>query len=326
MKGKDTYGGRFFWLLKWVVGILFCWYLYRGLQAEGMAWPAEGLVAVFGGLHGLIALLVLVLFPVQLVLELVKWRLLLKEHVPFWWGIRSICTGMMAGLVSLNGLGDFAGRIMYLPADKRVQGTWAGIGGGLISFLAVMLVALPVFPYLLETKGVLLTGRLLLVLKVMSWILVLGLLLLYTSARHLPLVFSRARLLKAWKAHFEALSIYSKTEMLVILAISVLRFLLANLQLVLLWQVFGLNVSLLEGFFWSIGLFGLLTLVPTILITELGVRGGMALWLLSGLAPHSWQLLLPSYLLWGLNVIFPAVFGWFSMWFLKQKTAQPNGL
>lgn len=326
MKGKDTYGGHFFWLLKWVVGILFCWYLYRVLQAEGRAWPAEGLAVVFSGTNRLFVVVVTLLFPVQLLLELVKWRLLLKEHVPFWWGIRSICTGMMAGLVSLNGLGDFAGRILYLPVDKRVQGTWAGIGGGLISFLAVMLVALPIFPYLLEAKGLVLTGRFFLVLKAISWILVLGLLLLYTSARHLPLVFSRIKLLKAWRGHFEALSIYSKSEMTVILAISVLRFLLANAQLVLLWQVFGLNISPLEGFFWSIGLFGLLTLVPTLLITDLGVRGGMALWLLSDLAPYSWQLLLPSYLLWCLNVIFPAVFGWFSMWFLKHKTAQPNGL
>lgn len=319
MKGKDTYGGRVFRLLKWVIGILFCWYLYRILRAEGTPWPAEGLSFVFSGSNRLLVLLVLVLFPLNLVLELVKWRLLLKEQVPFWRGIRSICTGMMAGLVSLNGLGDFAGRILYLPADKRVQGSWASIGGGFISFLAVMLVALPVFPNLLEAKGLLEASRLLAVLKVVSWVLVLGLLLFYTRARHLPLVFSRIKLLKGWKASFEALGSYPRSVALAVLMLSLLRFLNINVQLVLLWLVFGLDIGFFDGFFWSVGLFGLLTLVPTVLITDIGVRGGTALWLLSGLAPQAWQLLLPSYLLWCLNVIFPALVGWLSMWFLKQK-------
>lgn len=319
MNGKDTYGPRLFRLLKWGIGILFCWYIYQVLQSEATVWPAEGLEAVLGSAKGMRLWIVLLLFPMNLLVEWVKWQMLLKQRVPFWWGIRTICTGTLAGLVSLNGLGDFAGRILYLPVDKRVQGSWAGIAGGLISFLVIMLAALPIFPYLLETKGLLPSGKITTLLKGLSWILVLLLALLYTRAGRLPLIFSNIKLLKGWKASFEALGNYTLGAMTAVLSLSMLRFLIGNVQLILLWQVFGLDLGFFEGFFWSVGLFGILALVPTVFITDIGVRGGVVLWLMSDFMGLSWQVLLPSYFLWLLNMIIPAVFGWFSMWFLKRN-------
>jgi hypothetical protein len=319
VKGKDTYGGHLFRLLKWVIGILFGWYLYRVLKAEGLAWPVGGLGQFVEGRDPLLLSLVVLLFPFNLVLEWFKWRLLLKRNVPFWWGMRTICTGLMAGQLSVSGLGDFAGRIWYLPVQQRVQGSWAAIAGGLVSSWANMLCFLPVVPYLLDAKGFWQDGVMLVYLKIFCWVVVGMMLALYTRTRYLPGLFSHLKWLKGWKASFEALGNYSRQSMRWVLVLSLLRFGIANVQLNLLWHVFGLELGFVEGFVWSIGLFGILSLVPTMFLTDIGVRGGVALWLMSAFAEESWQLLLPSYLLWLLNVILPAVLGWFSMWFLKRK-------
>lgn len=269
----------------------------------------------------MLLLLVIVLFPLNLIIEWLKWQLLLKERVSWWWGMRTISTGMMAGLVSLNGLGDFAGRVMYLPVHKRIRGSWAAIASGLINFWAVILVTLPIFPFLMVKKGLLPAGNASLLFKICAWLGVFLLLLLYTRAKHLPLIFSKVKILKGWKASFEGLGNYSRSVMGSVLALAVLRFLIFNTQLNILWHVFGLQLGFLEGLGWSMGLYGILALVPTVLITDLGVRGGVALWLLSDFATYSWQILLPTYLLWLLNVILPSLFGWLSMWFLKKLPA-----
>lgn len=319
MKGKDTYAGQLFRLLKWVIGLLFCWYVYQVVQTEGAPWPEEGMGQFLTRSKGMLLLLVLLLIPLNLLIEWVKWQMLLKERIPLWWGIRAICTGMMAGLVSISGFGDFAGRVLYLPAHQRVKGSWAAIASGVINFWTILLCALPIFTHVAVAKGMQLEGTTLLLAKLSSWLLVLVLLLLYMRAKHLPLLFSRIKLLKGWRASFEALGNYSRPVMTSVLALSVLKFLTYNAQLNLLWQVSGLQLGFLEGFIWSTGLYGILSLVPNFLITDLGVRGGVALWLLSDFAAFSWQILLPVYVIWLLNVIIPAMFGWLSMWFLNRQ-------
>lgn len=318
MKGKDTYAAPLFRLLKWVIGLLFCWYLYRLLAAESTPWSEVDLMGFFRKADLWLLLGVILLSPMNLYIELLKWRLLLKSDVPFWWGIRAICTGAMAGLVSLHGIGDFAGRILYLPADQRIKGSWASIAGGVIAFYAIMIFSIPFFPLIFEIKGLGISAGWLVFLKVTSWIIVVALLVFYTRARYLPGIFSGFKFFKAWKSSFEDLGNYAQSAMLKVLALSSLRFLVANVQLNILWAVFGFDFGLLEGLMWSIALFGFLSLVPTVFITEIGVRGGVALWLLGDFAAHSWQVLLPSYLLWTLNVLFPAFIGWVSMWFLNR--------
>lgn len=59
--------------------------------------------------------------------------------------------------------------------------------------------------------------------------------------------------------------------------------------------------------------------VPGFVLTDLGVRGSIALFMLAGYAESSWQLVLPSFLLWLLNVIFPACLGCVSLVFLKLR-------
>ncbi len=322
MKGKDTYVGHLFRLLKWVIGILFGWYLYRILQAEGVHWPEDGLVPYLTGRNQWLLALVLLLFPLNLVAEWLKWRLLLKMAVPFWWGIRAICTGIMAGQLSVSGLGDFAGRVWYLPIENRVQGSWAAISGGLVSSWGNLLCFLLVLPFILGAKGFIQDVELLFYVRIISLFLAGMMLLIYARMRYLPGFISRVKLLKGWKKSFETLGNYSSGTVYSVLILSLLRFGIANVQLNILWQVFGLELGFMEGFVWSIGLFGILSLVPTMFLTDIGVRGGVALWLLSDFAGERWQLLLPSYLLWLLNVILPAVLGWISIWFLKQRASE----
>jgi hypothetical protein len=89
----------------------------------------------------------------------------------------------------------------------------------------------------------------------------------------------------------------------------VLRYAVFSSQFVLLCMAFGADVSAGAAFLAIPVVYLVSTLVPTVLLTELGVRGSAAVAFFGPLGADEAAVLLATTVLWSLNLVLPAAVG-----------------
>jgi hypothetical protein len=284
--------------------------IYRQVHAQGslaQEWIDFKLHWKTGN-KGLLTM-VLVLAPLNWMLEARKWQLLLRkiEQLPFCKAFSSTLTGIAFALVTPNKIGDFAGRILYLKDKSRLRGAIATLVGNLAQTIITFLFGISGLIYLnLYHAG--------------SWelptliaALVGGGLLIYFYLRIdlLSRQVERFPKLRSIVIAFRVLKRYSRKDLLRILRISLIRFCVYNLQFLILVNVFGADVPWVSGFIISGLMFWLITVIPSVFIADLGVRGFIAglIFTDTGIAANAVAILAGSYIVWFLNLVVPALIG-----------------
>src|SRR5690606_18712533 len=104
---------------------------------------------------------------------------------------------------------------------------------------------------------------------------------------------------------------YSPRDLLSLLLISSVRFCVYCLQFLILANVLGADIPWGEGLLLSALMFWLITVIPSFLVADLGVRGFIAglLFTSTGIAGNSVAILAGSYLIWLLNLVLLAIIG-----------------
>lgn len=255
--------------------------------------------------------LVLILAPVNWMIEARKWQMLLKkiEPLPFRKAFASTLTGIAFALVTPNKIGDFAGRILYLEDKSKLRGAIVTLVGNLAQTIITFIFGIIGLVYL----NLYYSGAWELFALIAA--LIGGIVLLY--------FYLRIELFSLWAEHFpklrsiviafRVLKRYSRKELLQILRISLIRFSVYNLQFLILINIFGAAVPWLSGFFISGLMFWLITVIPSVFIADLGVRGFIAglIFTNTGISVNAVAILAGSYIIWLLNLVVPAVIGSF---------------
>jgi len=261
--------------------------------------------------------LVVLLAPVNWILEALKWQLLLRkiEPLPFRKALASVLTGISFGLVTPNRIGDFAGRILFLKNKARLRGAIAT----LISNLSQTLVA-----FVFGIAGLIYFN----IYYPGSWSLI-ALMGALSGTAVLLYFYLRIDLLSHWVGRFpklrplviafRVLKKYSRKDLLKVLSVAFIRFCVYNLQFLIFINVFGADISWLSGFFLTGLMFWMLTVLPSIFIADLGVRGFVAglIFTDTGIATNAVSVLAGSYAVWFLNLVIPALIGSFLLLTVK---------
>lgn len=320
MKRKVTYPKWLSVALKLGLGLLFFVYIYLQLSQEvdllerwnllQMRWQGEGMYPL---------VFALLLMPLNIALEANKWRRLMQPIYKFrpFLGLRAICTGLTVSLFTPNRIGEFAGRILYLPGRFRVGGIFATFIGSLAQYVIYWVAAWIALLFGASELSWLLPYRL--GLSITGVVVVSLLLLFYFRANHLLLWLRK----KQWKVPFMRFLVisgrYPTSVLAQVLLFAALRFLTFCTQLYALMLFVGFPADGFKGLVIIPLLFIAQTAVPSFVLTDLGVRGGLALFLFEPWAGSALLALLPSYILWFMNIIFPAFLGWLSLLRLRAR-------
>jgi len=242
-------------------------------------------------------------------MESVKWKMLLQkiQPVPLHKAFASTLTGIAFSIVTPNKIGDFAGRILYLDDKNKVRAAIAV----LISNLSQTIVT-----YFFGIAGLIYFNF----AYPGTWQL-FTLIAALISATLLVLVYLRIDKIAGWAEgkkwlrkvilSLRILKRYSRTDLLRLLAVSLVRFCIYNLQFLLLANILGAGVPWATGFLVSGLMFWMITVIPSIFLADLGVRGFVAglLFTETAIASNSMAILAGSYMIWMLNLIVPAIIG-----------------
>lgn len=299
--------------------LLLLWMIYRQIMHKGnFAAQWTDLQQHWESGNKFLLLAVLLLAPGNWLLEAVKWKLLLRkiEPVPLRKALASTLTGIAFALVTPNKIGDFAGRILYLDNKNKLRAAIAT----LISNLSQTLV----------TYGFGIAGLIYFNIAFPGQWQKLTLLAALLSAALLLFLYFRIDLIARWAEgrkwlrkiiiSVRILKRYSRKDLLQLLGISFFRFCVYNLQFLVLANVLGAGISWEAGFLVSGLMFWMITVIPSVFVADLAVRGFIAglLFTDTGMAANGMAILAGSYTIWMLNLALPAIIG--SLLLLSIKT------
>lgn len=247
-------------------------------------------------------------------LEAIKWRMIIKhvEPISFIKSFMAVLTGITVSVFTPNRVGEFGGRIFFLEEKNRVQAILLTFLGNtsqlLITIVAgafALLFYLPGYTNINQQQNPYLYFTFLIVIVIM----IVVLLITYFNISSLSTLTRKIKLFAGIQHYLDALDGYSAIELMKIIAMSLLRYIIFTAQFYLLLQLFNVDININEGLVMIALTFFAITSIPTITITELGIRGSAALAFIGLLSENSIGIVTASFALWLINIAVPAIAG-----------------
>ncbi|TSA30552.1 MAG: UPF0104 family protein [Bacteroidetes bacterium] len=286
--------------------------------------------------------LVILLMFLNWAIEAVKWQYLMAkiERISFWKSYQAILTGVTISSFTPNRIGEYFGRVFILNTASRIEGILVTILGSMSQLLITiftgsiaMLAFIPLFltrywsfsGYLYYILGALVVGFNVLILA------------FYFNVSFLSTLKEKILRngLKRVRKFFRIFAFYHNRELIRVLLYSFVRYLVFSCQFYLLLQLFGVPVPYPEALMLISLIYFVMAVIPTIALTELGIRGSVALYFFgiyfSGttidMDPVNVGILASSTLLWAINLGFPSLVGSIFVFRLKffRKPVNQSG-
>ncbi|MCD4772994.1 MAG: flippase-like domain-containing protein [Bacteroidales bacterium] len=268
--------------------------------------------------------IIFLLMFVNLGLESWKWKYLIKkiESIPFFTSYQGVLTGISVSAFTPNRVGDYFGRVFILKKANHWEGILITIIGSMSQLITTLLLGsiavlffVPEFFDISEYfYGYFYYGLIAIVIIIDFFIL-----LFYFNVSILT-TFLQKFTRKKWKKfreHLSVFSLYSQKELLIVLLISIFRYLVFSFQFYLLLRLFSVSIPIYYSFVLVSVIYFVMAVIPTITLAELGIRGSVSIYFI-GLFFEKYDFLSnqidigifsASSTLWLINIIIPAIVG-----------------
>jgi hypothetical protein len=235
----------------------------------------------------------LLLFLLNYLMEAIKWQNLLASWSPIsiLKSYKSVLIGQAFAFFTPARSGDYVGRILLLPPGSKIKGVaqlaWSSYAQIIITIgigSIALFLNLPFFPWI-------------------KWLMPLGLVAAL-------LVYFHPGQFNGCLNKINKLQIENKLK-LQLLGLSFLKYVVFVLQYT--WAVKMLNIPIAPIDLWiALGvLFLLLSIIPSISLTDLVIRGQIIVVLLEPYYNNSLMLICLSTIIWAVNFLLPAIIGAF---------------
>lgn len=306
--------------IRWGVLLAVAFYLFLAVQAQdSRAWSG-----VLGTLWQWPLLLALLLGSASWAVEAHKWKLLIQPLGPASFGasLRATLVGTSLGIFTPNRTGEWFGRAMQADKGLRTRTGLAALLGSTAQTVTTAvfgLLALLLVPLVVRSGGVF--SEALPVLAVIAGCCTLALLWLYFHDRALHTLACILPLPRSIKQAADHLLRYAPLDRTRFLAWSALRYVLFAVQFTLLIILCTGSTDGASALVAVPIIYLTTTLVPTMLLSELGVRGSAAVALLAPTGMSEPGILVACLVMWLMNVVAPATIGVILLW--AQRKAPP---
>jgi len=272
--------------------------------------------------------IVLLLFPINWGLEIIKWKLLIKkvEDISYSLAIKCVLSGVAVSLFTPNRIGEFGGRIFHLKKADRVKSILISLFSNYSKIIVIILfgsISFIVLPFIIEENIISKTSYIFYLLLFIILFFNLFIFSIYFGSSHLSNILKKSKIFKKYNQYLNVFNQYSKKELLIILILSALRYLTFSLQFYFILKVFNVTTSLISGLSIISLTFFINSIIPNFILTEPIVRGQIANSLFSLLNLNMLNnVTTASFVLWIINLALPAIVGLFfvfDMNFFRKK-------
>ncbi len=301
-------------LFRWVVFLAACIYLWRQWSAVESKVTLEWLrnaAMMQGGIWYSIAAVFSLMF-VNWGIEAMKWKRLISpvERIDMARAYKATLAGAGVSLLTPNRTGEFVGRVLFLRPESRIQGAALTVLGSVSQLLVTFLcgtIGLVIYDraHPLSMGTMVTTDAILIIAVVVS----IALAALFISPRLIRRLLDLLPVLRRFDRHFHVLDQQTRGMLIGTMLLSTLRYAVFAAQFLILLGVFEFQVSWIDAIKAVPVIFLITTLVPTMMLTELGVRSGTTVLVLASVGGDATGAALASGALWVINVLLPAAIG-----------------
>ena len=270
-----------------------------------------------------IALVILMMF-LNWFLESLKWRFLISkiEKVTIRRSIRAIFSGITVSTFTPNRVGEYGGRVFCLENADRIQAVLITIIGSMAQLVITIvfgLIGILLLPNLMPVFDMLLSEIIFAYPIMLFSIILLNALLvtLFLNASFFSVVLSKVKFLKKFAKYNDVFSFYNSSELLEVLLYSLARYFVFTTQFFILLQVFEVDVTYIDAIILITTMLFVISIIPTIAITEIGVRGSISLFLFGLVSANTLGILSATFVMWVINLLLPALIGTIFIFTLK---------
>jgi uncharacterized membrane protein YbhN (UPF0104 family) len=307
------------WFLKIAISVAAIVYVVYKLQLEGKkSWEALFLLE---GTDFIWILLSFALIALNFGLEALKWQRLIAHHYPnisLQTSLKAILAGNTTGIFTPNRVGEYAGRVLYLPEGKRWEAALLTFVDRICQMIITIWMGGVAFSYLVLYFKLEILKLLPITEAQLYW--AIALLFAFNIVATLVVIFPH-KLIEKWISADSAYLIFRKIRAAVentspstfvnVLIISFLRNMTFSLQYYLLLIAFGYENTWTLGMVLIWGVFLIKSVIPSISLSELGIRESVAVAVMGVFAIPAGTAVGSTFLLYVFNIALPAIVGIF---------------
>jgi len=259
------------------------------------------------------------LMVVNWVLESLKWQYLSQKlaNISTWEAIEAVFCGLTWAIFTPNRIGEYGGRVMFLPNRKRIHGVFAmavgSFGQNVITNVTGLLASLWFLYYFQLITSIWI--YLAIVILVLAFLVLL--LIFYFNIKWLVFLLDRIPFLKKYRRFFDIMGRYSNSELIIVIAYSLARFLVFSFQYYLVIHLLLPELHFAEMMMTVIVFIFIQSALPSLDLLDIGVRSFTAAHLFLYITNQQIAIIAAVSSIWLINLIIPAVIG--SVFVLKLR-------
>jgi hypothetical protein len=261
---------------------------------------------------------VVLLMLVNWVAEACKWKYITREltKITYWQAVESVFCGLTWAVFTPNRIGEYGGRVMFLPNRKRIHGIFVmaiGSFGQNVITNVLGLSALIWFAFkFLHINNVVLLGLSLAALGFMVLLLIF-----YFNIGWLVTLLNRIKFLKKYHRFFDIMARYHTAELMNIMWWCLVRFFVFSFQYFLVIHLLLPDMAIFPMMMMVFILFFIQSALPSLDLLDVGVRSMTASVFFAYITSQNIAVMAAVSSIWFINLILPAILG--SVFVLKVR-------
>lgn len=308
--------------LRIIIAFLAIWFIYTQINnSENLISFSNSIKSAAKGTQFRYLIIIsILLMPFNWGIESYKWKTLISyvERVSFVQAYKSVLTGITMSLFTPNRVGEFFGRLLTLKYAHPLKGAFLTITGSISQLLTTILMGIVAicffipFYFDLHDNSILISYILISVSAIMTGIF---LVMMYLNVSGISRL-TRGLIKPGWqkiRGYLRVMRRLKRHVLVKVLSLSILRYCIFSSQFYLLLVAFGIKIPWFESFVLISMIYFTMTVIPTIALVDLGIRGSVSVYFLSmftGDQPGATiAILAASTSVWIINLAFPSLLG-----------------
>ncbi len=259
---------------------------------------------------GITMTVVMLLMLVNWTMEALKWQYLTRKLLPIslWKAIEGVFSGLTWAIFTPNRIGEYGGRVMFLPPRKRIHGIFS-MTVGMLGQLAVthILGAISLIYFVFTYKN--LDPWLLFALSFFAIVFICFFLILYFNIKWLVWLLNRVPLLKKHHRFFDVMGKYKFAELLNIMGFCVARFFTFSFQYYLVIHLLIPNLPFFTIIMLVFMVFFIQSILPSLDIVDIAIRSTAAVTVFAYVTDQHIAVIAAYTSIWLINLTIPAILG-----------------
>jgi hypothetical protein len=261
---------------------------------------------------------IVLLMLVNWVAEACKWKYITRKlaKITYWRAIESVFCGLTWAIFTPNRIGEYGGRVMFLPNRKRIHGIFVmaiGSFGQNVITNVLGLIALMWFAATFLHLNI----AIFLALSLAALGFMALLLIFYFNIGWLVTLLNRIKFLKKYHRFFDIMGRYHTTELMNIMWWCLVRFFVFSFQYFLVIHLLLPDMEVFPMMMMVFILFFVQSALPSLDLLDVGVRSMTASVFFAYITNQNIAVMAAVSSIWFINLILPAILG--SVFVLKVR-------